>query len=124
MAGSIARLQQQLAQIEQLQGRVQNVHGLVERFAAERQDVEPHVIAIRRAFSRMKLELTGMGFDNMAQVCAAMELAARRGGSQLFKARILRDGVASLRMQLEVEERSVRSAFEEARSRGREEQDA
>lgn len=124
MAGaSVSRLQQQLTQLEQLQNRVQNVHGLVERFAAERHNLEPHAIAVRRAFNRLKFELTGLGFDSMAQICAAMELAARQGGSQLFKARVLRDGVASLRLQLDVESRLVRSEMDEARSRRRDELD-
>lgn len=110
MAGKLGpRDRERLANLEVLQSRVQHLHGLVERFAAERQDVTPHVTAIRRAFTRLKLETSGLGFDSMSQLCGSMDTAARRGGSQPFKSRILREGVASLRFLLEVEERSIRS---------------
>jgi hypothetical protein len=39
-----------------------------------------------------------------------MEMAVSRGGSQLTKSRILREGVGSLRFQLELEQRSLVSA--------------
>jgi hypothetical protein len=110
MAGKLSpRERERLSNLEILQTRVQHVHGLVERFAAEREDVTPHIVAIRRAFSRLKLELSGMGFDTMAQICGSLDTAARRGGSQPLKSRILREGVGSLRFQIEVEQRSIRT---------------
>jgi HPt (histidine-containing phosphotransfer) domain-containing protein len=123
MAGQAdAKMRQKLGELETLLGRVQTIHGLVERYAAERGDLNPHVTGLRRAFVRLKTELAGLGFDSMAQVCAAMDQAARRGGSLQFKVRILRDGVGSLRMQLEVEQRLVR-AESEARARAEREAD-
>ena len=101
---------QRLAELETFQQRIQNLHGLVERFAAERQDLEPHVQALRRAFIRLKMELAAAGFDAMAQLCASLDLAAKRTGSKPFKARILRDGVGSLRMQMDVAQRGVRAS--------------
>lgn len=121
MAGTHgARARQRLGELEAVQNRIQTIHGLVERYAAERADVEPHLVGLRRAFNRLKLDLSGMGLDAMAQVCGGMELVARRGGSQIFKARILREGVGSLRMQLDVEQRVARS---ELMPRTREEPD-
>jgi len=103
---------QRLAELETFQQRIQHLHGLVERFAAERQDLEPHVTALRRAFNRLKMELAGAGFDSMSQLCASLDTAAKRSGSKPFKTRILRDGVGSLRMQIDVEQRSVRAMEE------------
>jgi hypothetical protein len=100
---------QRLAELETFQQRVQQLHGLVERFAAERDDLDPHIMAMRRAFSRLKMELAGAGFDVMAQLCSSMDVAAKRTGTKPFKTRILRDGIGSLRMQLEVAQRSVRA---------------
>jgi chemotaxis protein histidine kinase CheA len=100
---------QRLVELETFQQRVQHLHGLVERFAAERQDLEPHINAIRRAFNRLKMELAGAGFDSMSQLCSSLDTAAKRTGSKPFKARILREGIGSLRMQLDVEQRSVRA---------------
>lgn len=103
------RERERLANVQMLQDRVQHLHGLVERFAAERNDVTPHINAIRRAFTRLKLETAGMGLDSLSQLCGSMDTAARRGGSKPFKTRILREGIGSLRFMLEVEERSLRT---------------
>lgn len=103
------RARQRLAELEGLSAKVQSLHGKVERFAAERNDLDPHVTALRRSFTQLKLELAGMGLDSMAQVCAGLEMATRRGGSQPFKSRVLREGIGSLRMQLDVQQRVARS---------------
>jgi hypothetical protein len=69
----------------------------------------------KRGFGRLKIQLMGAGLDAMSQLCGAMEMAARRGMSQTQKARILREGVGSLRFQLEMAQRSVRSDEAEQR---------
>jgi hypothetical protein len=111
------RDRERLGNLEILNTRVQHLHSLVERFAAERMDVTPHINALRRSFTQLKLESSGMGFDNMSQLCGSMDTAARRGGSKPFKSRILREGVASLRFLLEVEERSIRSHAKDGSAR-------
>jgi hypothetical protein len=62
---------------------------------------------MKRAFGRLKLELMGAGLDTMSQLAGAMEIAAGRGGAPHQKARILREGVGSLRFQVEQEQRKV-----------------
>jgi hypothetical protein len=105
---------QRLADLEVLQNRIQHLHGLVERFVAERNDPDQHIAALRRSLVRMKTELTGAGLDAMAQVCASLEIVAKRSGSKPFKGRVLREGIASLRLQLEIEQRLTRTAGEPA----------
>lgn len=120
MAGILGpRERQKLAELEAFQQRVQHVHGLVERFGAERVNVDPHVTAMTRAFGRLKLTTSGAGFDSLSQLCAAMEIAAKRTGSKPFKLRVLREGVASLRMQLEVAQRAVLSEAKDAQETDR-----
>jgi hypothetical protein len=110
------RERQQLAMLESLEHRVQRIHGLVERFAAEQQDPEPIALAVRRAFAELKVHLSGAGLDAMAQTCAALEIAARRSGGRVSKVRVLREGVGSLRFQIEAERRGLRGVAAERRS--------
>lgn len=100
---------ERLQTLEELRGRVQRLHGLVERFGAERGDADPHVIAIRRMLSQLRLEFTGHSLDTLSQVCAGMEQTARRGVSQAQKTRILREGVGTLRLQIETAQRNIRA---------------
>lgn len=110
MAGKLSpRAQQKLSSLQQLGDKVQHVHGLVERYAGARdsRQAEAQSLPLRRAFGRLKIELMGAGFDHMSQLAGSMEIATRRGGSQRTKARILREGVASLRFQVEQEQKKV-----------------
>jgi hypothetical protein len=108
MAGSLSAAdRQRLALLETIDGKVQQLHGLVERFAVAGDDVL--VQPIRRLFTQLKRECTGAGMDSMAQQCGALDMAARRGGSRTMKLRILREGVGSLRHQVELQQRAIRS---------------
>ncbi|MGH7481862.1 MAG: hypothetical protein ACRELV_06870 [Longimicrobiales bacterium] len=108
MAGKLtARGQAKLSEMAELQRQLQHVHGLVEQFAAARAGQDRQAQAARRAFGRLKLKFMGAGLDPLSQLCGSMEIAAGRGMGQPTKSRILREGVASLRFQLELEERSV-----------------
>lgn len=103
--------QQKLAGLQSMADRIQHVYGLVERFAAARdpKQAETMTMPLRRAFGRLKLDLNGAGLDTLAQLAAAMEIAARRGASHPTKSRILREGVGSLRFQIDMEQRKVLS---------------
>lgn len=110
MAGKLSpRAQVRLAALQHMSAKVQHVHGLVERFATERNVVHAERMGqpMKRAFGKLKLELMGAGFDTMSQLAGAMEIAAGRGGSQNNKSRILREGVGSLRFQVEQEQRKL-----------------
>lgn len=129
MAGNISPAAQlKLATLQDMAERVQHVHGMVERFAATRdpQQAEALTQPMKRAFGQLKLRLMGAGLDSMSQLAGGMEIAAGRGGASQSKGRILREGVGSLRSQLEQEQRKVmtdekvRQATEDAEKRASE----
>lgn len=99
---------ERLRLLESLTPRVQHVHGLVERFAATPAAAEQYAPAIQRACGQLKKQLTGAGLDTIAQTCGAMEMTARRGGSNAARARSLREGVGGLRLQIETRIRAIR----------------
>jgi hypothetical protein len=109
--------QQKLATLQQVSDKVQHVHGLVERYATMRdaQQAEQYGQPMKRAFGRLKIELMGLGLDSMSQLAGAMEIAAGRSGAKQTKARILREGVGSLRFQVEQEQKQVIRDDEAAR---------
>ena len=110
MAGKLSpRAQIKLAALRTMADKVQHVHGLVEKFAAERNPKAAERMAqpMKRAFGRLKIDLMGAGFDTLSQLAGSMEVAAGRGGSQRNKARILREGVGSLRFQVDQEQKKV-----------------
>ncbi len=111
MAGGIGpRERERLALLETMVQRVQQLHGLVERLAAERVDPDAIALNVKRTLTRMKRDFAGAGLDEMAQLSGSLELAAGRGGSKSFKVRILREGVGSLRAHLDGEQRATRAA--------------
>jgi hypothetical protein len=99
-----------LAALNELGQKVQRVHGLVEQFAAAQSGHDALAQPLKRAFRQLKMAFTGAGLDSLAQIAAGMEIAAGRGGSPVTKSRILRDGIGSIRSQIEVEQRILRTA--------------
>jgi hypothetical protein len=110
---------QKMATLHHMTERVQHLHGLVERFATTRDPklAEPLVQPMKRAFGRLKLELSGAGLDSLSQLAGSMEVAAGRGGSVQMKIRILREGVGSIRHKLDQEARSVASEDQASQAR-------
>jgi len=96
-----------LSILNEFSARVQRVHGLVEQYATNKGNPEQYLLPIQRGFAQLKMQFMGAGYDAMSQLCGSMEIAARRGLSYMQKVRILRDGVGSLRFQLELEQRAV-----------------
>jgi hypothetical protein len=74
-------------------------------------------MAITRGFGQLKMQLMGAGLDAMSQLCGSMEIASKRGLSFMQKVRILREGVGSLKFQLEMEQRAVVSDDEARQAR-------
>ena len=108
MAGKLsASAQAKLAGVRELSGNVQRLHGLVETFAAAKQGHEVLSQPIKRAFGQLKRAFMGAGLDSMSQLAGSMEIAAGRTTAPRTKARILREGVGSMRFQLEMEERGI-----------------
>jgi HPt (histidine-containing phosphotransfer) domain-containing protein len=111
MAGHLSpQAQSKLASLTELQQRVHRIHSLVEQFAAAKTGHETLAQPIRRAFQQLRVQCLSAGYDALAQLCGSMELAAGRGGPITNKVRILREGVGSLRSQVELEQRSIRAA--------------
>lgn len=100
---------QKLATLQTMVDRVQAVYGQVERYAATRDPEQAQALTmpLRRALGKLKLDLMGAGLDSLSQLAGSMEIATRRGGSQQNRARILREGIGSMRFQIEQEQRRV-----------------
>lgn len=99
--------QNKLAALNEMSQRVQRVHGLVEQYASSKTNPDQYLMPMTRGFSQLKLQFMGAGLDSMSQLCGSMEIASKRGLSYMQKVRILREGVGSLRFQLEMEQRVV-----------------
>lgn len=99
-----------LAALQELAKRVQHVHGLVEQYAAAAQygNGAHFMIPLRRAFGQLKVAFLDTGLDALSQLAGSMEVAASRAGIPVRTVRVLREGVASMRFQLEAEQRSAR----------------
>ncbi len=102
------RGQAKVTKLADLQKRVQTIHAMTERLATAHTGQTQLAQALKRTYGRLKLQLSADGFDSMAQLAAGMEIASGRGGSITTKTRILREGVASLRYQIELEDRLTR----------------
>jgi hypothetical protein len=109
--------QGRLAILNEFAARVQRVHGLVELYATSKSKPAQYQMAITRGFGQLKMQLMGAGLDAMSQLCGSMEIASKRGLSFMQKVRILREGVGSLKFQLEMEQRAVVSDDEARQAR-------
>jgi hypothetical protein len=96
-----------LAALNEFSLRVQRVYGLVEQYASSKTNPDQYLMPMTRAFSQLKLQFMGAGLDTMSQLCGSMEIASKRGLSYMQKVRILREGVGSLKFQLEMEQRVI-----------------
>jgi hypothetical protein len=108
MAGKMSpSAQGKLAALNEFSQRVQRVHGLVEQYASSKTNPDQYLMPMTRGFAQLKMQFMGAGLDAMSQLCGSMEIASKRGLSYMQKVRILREGVGSLRFQLEMEQRVV-----------------
>jgi hypothetical protein len=118
MAGKLSpSAQGRLAILNEFLNRVQRVHGLVEQFATSKTNPDQFVMPMTRGFSQLKMVFMGAGLDSMSQLCGSMELASKRGLSHMQKVRILREGIGSLKFQLELEQRAIVSEEKARESR-------
>lgn len=111
MAGNLTPgAQQELNTVREFLNRLQRLHGLVELYATVKTKPEQYEQPIRRGFEQLKREFMGAGYDALSQMAGAMVLAVRRTGPHPMRARALREGVGSMRQQLELESRAIASA--------------
>jgi len=112
------RDQVKLAALADIAHAAQHIYALTEQFAAARSLEDRIAQQIKHRYGWFKRNLTTAGFDQVAQLAGSMATAAGRPGSQRMKARILREGMSSIRHQLDMEERLIRkSSADEASER-------
>ena len=95
---------QKMKTIDEAHMQVQRLHGVVETYALalkRKQPTQLFSMQIKRQLS----PLVGMlkpQFGMIADQVAAMNLVAGRGGNEMTKLRILREGIGSLKQALEI----------------------
>jgi hypothetical protein len=95
---------QKLKTIEEAQVALQRLHGMVELYAMSLKQNKPtsmYAQQVKRVLSPLVGLLKGQ-FGMIADQAAALNLVATRGGSETVKIRMLREGVGSLRQQLDI----------------------
>ncbi len=119
-----SRAQVRLVTLREFEQKTQRVYGLVEQYATNRSDSETLTNAIKRALAALKRDLLGGGFEQLSQLAGQMETAAGRRLTQQAKSHILREGVGSLRFQLDLEARTTVSDDLREQARKAEEEQA
>ena len=95
---------QKMKTIEEATVMLQRLHGVVELYALSLKQNKPTTMysqQVKRTLSPLVGMLKGQ-FGMIADQAAALNLVATRGGSETVKIRMLREGVGSLRQQLEI----------------------
>ncbi|HEX2778271.1 MAG TPA: hypothetical protein VHM30_02160 [Gemmatimonadaceae bacterium] len=98
-----------LVTIHEAQAILQRCHGIVEGMALDVKNSRPiagGVQQLKRASTPLIGKLKGQ-YGMIADVVVAMLLAATRGGGDAQKVRGMREGIASVRTQLEIAEAKV-----------------
>jgi hypothetical protein len=108
MAGNLSPAAQgKLAELAALLEKVHRAHSLVEQYAAARVNAEQFLLPLNRQLTQLKMQFMGAGLDSLSQLAGSMELASRRGMSPLARVRVLREGVGSIRFQVELAQRAI-----------------
>ncbi|MEO8336515.1 MAG: hypothetical protein ABI664_16160 [bacterium] len=95
---------QKMKTIEEAMIALQRLHGMVEQYALALKQNKPTSMygqQVKRTLSPLVGLLKGQ-FGMIADVAASLNLVATRGGAETVKVRMLREGVGSLRQQLEI----------------------
>ena len=95
---------QKLKTLEEATTMLHRLHGLVETYAMAVKKAQPssyYVQQIRRALPPMVGLLKGQ-FGMIAEQVASLNLLATRGSNEQTRVRVLREGVGSIRLALDV----------------------
>ena len=95
---------QKMKTIDEANMQVQRLHGVVETYALALKRKQPTQLFAQQ-IKRQITPLVGMlkpQFGLIADQVAAMNLVAGRGGNEMTKLRILREGIGSLKQALEI----------------------
>lgn len=108
MAGKYSpAAQQELAKYENFQNDVGRIHSLCEQYAVAKAGQENLKTSLKRAAGQAKLRFMTSGMAQLSQICSAIELQASRTAAQGAMARALREHVANLRFQIDLEMRII-----------------
>lgn len=101
MAGKLTPKQQvQLAILEPLPKRFEQINRMVEELASLRAD-ETLGRQLARNLDEIKAQTASVGLASLADTCGMMATLARRSGGTQMRVRGLREGLASLRINFE-----------------------
>jgi hypothetical protein len=103
-----------IADLSSLIDKVHRAHSLVEQYAAAKVNPEQFLLPLSRQLTQLKMQFMAAGFDAMSQLAGSMEIAARRGLSPTAKVRVLREGIGSLKFQVELAQRAIVDEAKEA----------
>ena len=108
MAGKYSpAAQQELAKYEGFQRDVGRIHSLTEQYAAAKAGQDNFKASLKRAAGQAKLRFMTSGLAQLSQICSAIELQASRTAAQGAMARALREHVANLKFQIDLEMRII-----------------
>jgi hypothetical protein len=105
---------QKMKTLEEAATQLQRLHGVVEGYALALKQSKPtslYGMQVKRALTPL-VGLLKPQFGLIADQVASMNLVASRGGAETAKIRMLREGVGSLRQQLEIAVVRVKSNHE------------
>lgn len=105
-----------MAELSLLMEKLHRAHGLVEQYAASTTDPEPFARSLGRILGQLKFQFMAAGLDAMSQLAGSMEVVSKRSLAASSKSRILREGVGSLRSQMDIAQRAVVSDDKAARA--------
>ena len=95
--------------LQEAQVMLQRCHSIVEGMAMDVKNSRPvsgAVMQFKRAATPLASKLKGQ-YGMISDVITSMILASTRGGGDQVKVRVLREGIASVRQQLEIAEVQV-----------------
>ena len=108
MAGKYSpAAQQELAKYEGFLQDVGRIHSLTEQYAAAKSGQDNFKASLKRAAGQAKLRFMTSGMAQLSQICSAIELQASRTAAQGAMARALREQVANLKFQIDLEMRII-----------------
>jgi hypothetical protein len=106
-----------VAELESFVPKILRLNALVETYASAGAHTETQQSSLKRAADQLKLQLIGVGLDQLSQLSGSIALAVSRAGNHNSKVRTLRELVGSLRFQLDLSIRTIVREDELARSR-------
>ncbi|HEU5219920.1 MAG TPA: hypothetical protein VFU23_14770 [Gemmatimonadales bacterium] len=90
----------QIAVLEGVQAKLAQIHRLIEELSYPGADISV-VRRLCRVLDEGKIATSGVGLSNLTQTMGSMAMMARRTGGEQMKLRGLREGLGTLKINLE-----------------------